>query len=511
MPEDFNELHSELVIGLVSAVGTENNLVIDLLRERLGRAGYHVELVKVSSDIIPLLCNTQDFGNDQYKRISHLMDCGNEARAKEPANDSVMALGIATHIYSKRRQKFGEIQPFQKTAFIVDSLKRPEEVELLRLIYPSGFVLVGIHAERKRRLEHLVENRGMVAKDAEDLIKRDGDETQVKHGQRVNETFHLADFFVRISDNFTQLRSDITRMVELWFGNPFITPTFDEHAMFMAFAAALRSADLSRQVGAVVTRDSQILSTGANECPAPGGGLYWPTRNPENGCISDLEGGRDFTRAAGDSNRAEQVWIISRILKAAEADEFKNILDAKALQTLLEESSIRDLTEYGRVVHAEMEALLSCSRNGLSTVGATLFCTTFPCHNCAKHIIAAGVVRVVYVQPYNKSKALEFHDDAIATNEADRQSGGVKVVFEPFVGIGPRRFFDLFSMHLGSSYPLHRKIKETGKRRDWSIEEAQLRIQPRPVSYLELETQACQLFGVIQDGSNRMEEDHDKV
>ena len=34
------ELDSELIIGLVCAVGTEKNLVIDLLKERLGRAGY---------------------------------------------------------------------------------------------------------------------------------------------------------------------------------------------------------------------------------------------------------------------------------------------------------------------------------------------------------------------------------------------------------------------------------------------------------------------------------------
>jgi deoxycytidylate deaminase len=504
MTDNFVDLHSELVIGLVSAVGTENNLVIDLLKERLGRAGYHVELVKVSSDVIPLLCNTEDCGTDQYKRFSHLMDCGNDARAKAPGNDSVMALGVATHIYAKRMKNFGDVQPFQKTAFIIDSLKRPEEVERLRHIYPSGFVLVGVHSEFERRKKHLVSNRGMTIEQADDLMRRDGDEAKVPHGQRVNKTFHLADFFVRISDNHDHLRCDITRMVELWFGSPFITPTFDEHAMFMAFAAALRSADLSRQVGAVVTRDSQILSTGANECPAPGGGLYWSHRLDENGCIGDVAQGRDFKREAGDSNRAEQVRIIEQILKTARGREYS--LDPIQLKKLLEASAIQDLTEYGRVVHAEMEALLSCSRNGLSTVGATLFCTTFPCHNCAKHIIAAGIHRVVYVEPYPKSKALEFHDDAIATTE-NRQNGGLKVVFEPFVGIGPRRFFDLFSMHLGSSYPLNRKIKETGKPVDWSIEKAHLRIQLRPVSYLELEEQACRLFGEIKNSSTSKEED----
>jgi deoxycytidylate deaminase len=284
-------------------------------------------------------------------------------------------------------------------------------------------------------------------------------------------------------------------MVELWFGNPHITPTFDEHAMFLAFSAALRSADLSRQVGAVVTKDSQILSTGANDCPRAGGGLYWPTRDPNSIAIDDMPRGRDYTREAGDSNRAEQLRIIERIIEEARRGQYG--FDEEKLRQLLESSGIKDLTEYGRVVHAEMEAILSCSRCGLSTLGTTLYCTTFPCHNCAKHIIAAGVARVVYVEPYPKSKALDFHDDAILTPGQIAETGSKKVRFDPFVGIGPRRFFDLFSMHLGSTYSLVRKDNNTGKPVRWRIEEGQLRIQMQPVSYLELELQACRLFGQL--------------
>ena len=346
---------------------------------------------------------------------------------------------------------------------IIDSLKRTEEVEKLRLIYPSGFVLMGIHAKESRRLQHLTNDLGISLEKAQALIQRDSDESKVLHGQRVNKTFHLADFFVEVTKD-DWLRNDIQRIVELWFGNPFITPTFDEHAMFLAFAAALRSADLSRQVGAVVARDSQILATGANECPKAGGGQYWPVRQPD-GCISDVPNGRDCMREDGDSNRAEQNRIIKRIVKEGQKVEFG--LDSDKLGKLLRSSSIRDLTEFGRVVHAEMEALLSCARNGVTTGGATIYCTTFPCHNCAKHIIVAGLDRVVYVEPYPKSKALDFHDDSIATGDEEESKKLVK--FEPFVGIGPRRFFDLFSMNLGSSYPLVRKDNESGKRIDWDI------------------------------------------
>ena len=71
--------------------------------------------------------------------------------------------------------------------------------------------------------------------------------------------------------------------------------------------------------------------------------------------------------------------------------------------------------------------------------------------------------------------------------------------FEAFVGIGPRRFFELFSVNLGSSYKLERKVKATGARKEWSIEKAQLRLQMKPISYLELETNAAFLFSSVQN------------
>lgn len=139
-----------------------------------------------------------------------------------------------------------------------------------------------------------------------------------------------------------------------------------------------------------------------------------------------------------------------------------------------------------------MEAILACSRSNLDATGSTLYSTTFPCHNCAKHIIAAGVERVVYIEPYPKSKALEFHDEAITESRDSVRSG--KTLFEPFAGIGPRRFFDLFSMQLASGYELVRKNKDTGEAVTFNLLESRLRIQMLPTSYLQLELSACSLF-----------------
>ncbi len=97
-----------------------------------------------------------------------------------------------------------------------------------------------------------------------------------------------------------------------------------------------------------MTRDDQILSTGANDCPKFGGGLYWPVRLPEDGCIGDIPKGRDYTRDDGDSNRAEQVRIIEQIVSKASIPTTGWM--AKSSEPLLEGGVIRDLTEYGRVV-----------------------------------------------------------------------------------------------------------------------------------------------------------------
>jgi deoxycytidylate deaminase len=552
-----HELDCELVIGLVAAVGTELDPVTTFLTEQLELGGYETKSIKISSDIIEKLYDPIPW-ETKYQRYASLMNAGNEARAaaikaeiaknvktEDQRGNAVLAYATASTVFLDRGvDEKGRPLPNGKKAFIVRSLKRPEEVEALRLIYPQGFLLVGVHAEETRRKVFLTDTLGMSDSEAKDLIQRDANETSENYeaphpnGQLVNKTFYLADFFVHSSGNHDRLRCDIRRMVELWFGYPFHTPTFDEYAMYMAFSSALRSADLSRQVGAVVTKGNQVLATGANDCPKAGGGLYWPERKDGEACVSDVPEGRDYKRTRGgrvgyDSNKIEQLEIIKdieRSLKACLANEYEQYLDFEKLAGKLGDGvsadevkktiadyvekefsecvdfaklsdrigkgRIRDLTEYGRVVHAEMEALLSCCRIGLSTVGTTLYCTTFPCHNCAKHIIAAGVDRVVYIEPYPKSKALEFHSESIVQG-VDKEVCDSRVLFQPFVGIGPRRYFDLFSMNLGSSYDLERKNGDTGERREWSFAGTRLRVQMKPSSYLALEAKASDYFNSI--------------
>jgi deoxycytidylate deaminase len=493
-------LDCELIVGIVGAVGTKFKEVIQKLQTQLELADYVVETIKVSQDVIQQIVEIPEYKGD-YQRYSAFMEAGNLARSSswtfasdetpnQLGNDMILALGVAARIFSRRdKRKMGDgIQslPKFKHAFIVDSLKRPEEVEALRLIYGDGFVLVGVYEDEEQRFRNLSGQGQMTIEEAKDLVERDFDEGKSPHGQRVNETFHRADFFVEIKDARSDLECSIQRMVEIWFGHPFRTPTFDEYAMYMAHSAALRSADLSRQVGAVLTRDQQILSTGANDCPQAKGGLYWPSKSFMPGCTNDLPSGRDYMRGI-DSNREAQLEMIEKIVKNLCKDPKSS--EAEAIRAKLDSSPISDITEYGRVVHAEMEALLACARFGIATTGTTLYCTTFPCHNCAKHIIAAGVTRVVYIEPYPKSRAIRHHGDSITEVDEDNL-----VPFVPFTGIGPRRYFDLFSMDGGSSYRIRRKNKKSGKAEDWRLQDSRLRIQTRAFTYLDAETQAATLF-----------------
>lgn len=84
-----------------------------------------------------------------------------------------------------------------------------------------------------------------------------------------------------------------------------------------------------------------------------------------------------------------------------------------------------------------MDSLIALARNNKETsVDKTLYVTTYPCHNCARHIVAAGIKKVVYVEPYEKSLAMKLHDDSISDN-ADAKN---KVCFLPFEGVSSRRY-----------------------------------------------------------------------
>ncbi|TMW73880.1 ComE operon protein 2 [Alteribacter natronophilus] len=66
-----------------------------------------------------------------------------------------------------------------------------------------------------------------------------------------------------------------------------------------------------------------------------------------------------------------------------------------------------------RTIHAEMNALLQCAKFGVPAAGAEMYVTHFPCLNCCKAIIQAGIRKVYFATEYkNHPYAIELFEQA---------------------------------------------------------------------------------------------------
>ena len=482
--EILNDKNDFLVIGLVGAVGCRLKSLSNILKSLLdSEFGYDVKELHVSKEFLQTHSLVSTY-NNSYERYTDLMNVGNNLRKKYDNN--YLSFKIAKEISKLRKDNLD----CKRKAFIINSLKHDKEIKTLRDIYGKNFYQISLYESPNIRKDVLINDIGMNESQAIKLMEREQSEEN-DYGQHIIDAFHLADYFIKYDNKTNEhIKNSCKRFLELIFGNPYITPTFNEFSMYMAYTSGLRSADLSRQVGAVITKERNIISTGANDIPKFGGGLYWPEYNEENGEIYDIGNGRDYVRGY-DSNQKEKEKIIKSIFS-----EIKNKFDCifneenlthkenmKNLLTILKNSPLKDITEYGRVVHAEMDAILACGRTNNSTVGSSIFVTTFPCHNCAKHILAAGIKEVFFIEPYPKSRALDLWDDSMELKLPN--SSNDKLQFSPFVGVGPRSFLDLFSMAQSAGSKIIRK--SNGEKISWDPKEATLRLSSNTFSLNEIE------------------------
>jgi cytidine deaminase len=484
----------ELVFGLVGAVGTDLDAVSAELTEELAKVGYQTIKVKVSTLLYGLdryrHLDGQPFESD-FDRISAHMDAGTQARRRSKRGDVLAMLSVAA-IQSHRRQhwgtKSGRLQPIPKTAYILQSLKHPDEVATLRDVYGRAFFLVSTYAAKAERCTRLASRIARSRHDsdeskyrdqAEQLLQRDEQEDRAL-GQNVRAAFPMADVFVKDWPQ-ADLRSRLCRFVEIVFSNPFHTPTRDEVAMFHAQAASLRSADLSRQVGAAIASpEGDIISVGCNDVPRAGGGLYWP---------GDIMDARDF-QLGYDANSKYKQELLAQLIDHLRDIGYlspqvarrgaREISDELAANARIAESIAANVIEFGRAVHAEMAAIVDAARRGVSLRGATLYTTTFPCHLCARHIVAAGLKDVVYVEPYPKSVAGKLYPDSI---ELDAEAGvecGDRVGFRPFAGVAPLAYEQAFR-------PARSRKGAGGTVNPWRAKTAKPKLRRFVLSYLAIE------------------------
>jgi dCMP deaminase len=142
-------------------------------------------------------------------------------------------------------------------------------------------------------------------------------------------------------------------------------PDWDTYFIAIAMMAATRSTCTRHQVGAVITRDRQIVSTGYNG--APSGTAHCL----ETGCLRQIMG-----------------------IPSGERHEMC------------------------RGSHAESNAIAQAARMGIATDGAALYCTHEPCSLCTTVILNAGIVKVVYMRPYPDKLAVDLREETSVVFEA---------------------------------------------------------------------------------------------
>ena len=445
----------DLVIGFVGAIGTAWDPVLQAFEEALRRFDYLTETVHLARLLDGLEYKPWGPlpGRDSRDYYEKRMNAGDEFRESTRNGASMAALAVR-EISKHRSQRTSGSEP---VVYMLRSFKHPDEVELLRQVYGEAFSLVGVASSAEERRKKLSDSYSplddVLSLEAEGLVTRDqSDSGNRQFGQNVRDTYFMADVFV--PGTGMDISRDVNRYVDSVFGRPFLTPRPAEEGMQFAQVAALRSAAPARQVGAALIPEvGTPVVAGTNEVPRPGGGQYWEGDRPDR---RDFQEGQDpnpnYIRGVLQElferlNKHE--WLVDDLknLSGSElVDRARQPDDAGS--SVLGGARASALIEFTRCLHAEQAAIINAARSGASTQGAILYTTTFPCHECAKMIIGAGIVEVHYIEPYPKSLVDRLYRHLIDTSppaRAGRGLVGTRVPFYQFLGIAPRRYSRAFT------------------------------------------------------------------
>lgn len=482
----------ELFFCLVGPVGTDLDRVTSCISEQIQIFGYDSEVVHLTSILPAVTGEPEKEHNTLYDRYDTLISLANSLR-EDFNDDSLMAkLGFLLIQDIRNRRSSDPQKAKRPLAYIIRQFKRAEEIALFRAVYGKQAFQISAYADPDLRLTRLAtkmrdadpsKTRVSEFEDqALKLVNRDENETAIQHGQRIRDVFPLADVFIDATSAET-MKATLERFIKIVFGYNFHSPSREEYGMYMAKSASLRSLDLSRQVGAAVfTKEGEVKTLGCNEVPSPSGGTYWEgDKDDSREFHTRLDTNEDFKhRLLSDTLKSlSSVGVVDKKFAAMKSRDFlKHIFDTHGID-LDKRMMMMDIIEYGRIIHAEMNAITDAARKGISLQGTTLFCTTFPCHLCAKHIISSGINRVVYIEPYPKSYASELYRDDIILKRGGTQADG-KVYFEPFIGIAPFRYRDFFEKA--------KRKNKLGNAMDWQSGTPLPMITVTGTEYIESET-----------------------
>lgn len=457
-----------LVFGVGGRIGSGASFVANSLLEELKAFGYAVHKIKTTELVLSdeerltaWLSSGEDLNPQRFdqnedtfrgflepfglspdklspkaRRVLVLQRHGNLLRQKY--DPSFLAACCVESISNMLNEGRVLDTPKRREAYVIDSLKNPAEVELLRTVFGRAFCMIGVVANEAVQKRRLADQKQFTSREFAAVSDIDSGEIE-DFGQQATETILTADYFFENNyDKETKIKAECARLLNLIFESSIETPRRDEDGMHLAFMAADMSACLSRQVGAAILReDGSVLATGHNDVPQFGGGLYSSESRSDARC---------FAKSRMCHNDHEKLLLAEEVLGLLKR-RVSGLTEKQAKElrlALLRESRLKTLIEFSRAVHAEMDALISVARNAKpGLVGSTMYVTTFPCHNCARHIIDAGVHRVVFLEPYSKSLAHKLHGDAINNPQDDPHPN--KVLFSNYGGVAPWRYSDWFS------------------------------------------------------------------
>ena len=424
----------ELVIAMVgpiaSGCSTIAEMILDFLKDTFGYEGQIIKPSHIIDSNSHLVGKSRIAANND--RVASLQEIGTLLREK--FGPEYLVDKCVENIYEARENQEASA-PSRRYVTIIDSLKNPLEVRRLQQVYSGSFWLFGVFAPEEIRANRL-RQVGLKQRQITEIFTTDVSDGK-DFGQQVRDTMHLSDFFIRNDEDDPKSNLEvISRFFDLLFRAEIHTPTNDETGMYAAMSAAAGSSCLSRQVGAaIMDTHGNIIGQGRNDVPKFGGGLYSEQDiNTDRRCFKQT--------GAKCHNDFHKESLIDSIMTEIQKELPLPPQSHAQLKNIILKSPVKSLIEFSRSVHAEMDAILSVARNRAGEiVGSSIYTTTYPCHNCARHIVAAGLSKAVFIEPYTKSKALTLHDDAISESPKDK---GKKVTFLQFEGVAPRNMLILF-------------------------------------------------------------------
>ena len=271
----FTTNYHELVFGLTSPIGVSQEETIKYLKSLIQEHKWHYQVISTSNLVLNKLKEAEDYvpetGCTAFRLLERQKKYQQELNDENPFNSISASLTIDKIKSSRKNNKnFCKENKRSGTVYLVTNLNDSKDSNCLKSLYKEGFFQFGLTSSpesRRKNLNRVLDSlkysinpeNGFANKIAESLEKNE-----------ISKVFVQSDFFVNTEEN---LKSTIERFIDLILGAPNISPTAEEHSMFMAFMSSVNSADLSRQVGAVITsKEDDIIATGSNDVQKVGAG-----------------------------------------------------------------------------------------------------------------------------------------------------------------------------------------------------------------------------------------------